>query len=901
MPDDADEAPFVEDDAPHAWGLRDTFDRLRTVPAGLSRREHAARLARFGPNALPQPRRKSLTAVVFGQLRSPLIYLLIAAAAVSAGLGEFDDAAFILLVIALNTAIGAVQEARAESDAAALRSAVRTSARALRDGVVVKVDGASLVPGDIVLLEAGDRVPADIRILEGAELSADESGLTGESMPADKAVGEALPAAMPLGDRITMLHAGTTLLRGRCLGAVVRTGSRTEFGRIAGALDAPATAPPLTARLALLTRRLGVASLATVALLVVWRTAEGAPLRETFFLAVALAVSIIPEGLPVAVTVALSVAARRMARRNVIVRRLPAVEGLGSCTVVATDKTGTLTLNELTAKRVWLPGHGELDIGGEGFTTEGEVLRQGTAPSPDAAADLHRLATAGALCNDAAFDPDRGAEGRSGDTVDIAFLVLAAKAGVDYGTVRRDARRLGEVPFSAERRFAATVTLHEDARVVHVKGAAEVILPLCRDVDWAAILAVAETMAGHALRVLAVAGKPMPGGAEEAASPAGEIGDLTFYGLVGFIDPLRPEAREAVESCRRAGVAVKMITGDHPVTARAVARALGMSADAADVVTGAELAGASPARIAAASVFARIEPLQKVMIVESLQAAGHVVAMTGDGVNDAPALQRADLGIAMGRDGTDAARDAADLVLTDDRFASIVAGIEEGRVAYSNIRKVVYLLLSTAAAEIVLFAVSLAAGLPVPLLATQLLWLNLVTNGGQDVALALERGNPDVLARPPRPPNEPLTDRLMIRQIVVSGVHAGLLASAVFYGALAAGYAETEARSIVLSLMVALENVHVLNCRSEHRSVFDVPLRNNRLVVVAVVLAQTLHIAAPYVPGLRDILQVRPIPFEIWAILTGAALSLLLVMEIEKAARGHGLARGASERNAVPD
>ncbi len=880
----------------HALDIADTLDRLATSPDGLSSAEAAGRLRRFGPNALPAQPGRSWIAIVFGQLNSPLIYLLFAASAASLALGDLNDAGFILLVLVINTAIGAIQEGRAEANTAALRSAIRTSARVLRDGSAIRIDGREVVPGDIVLLEAGDRVPADLRLLEAAEVQADESALTGESLPVDKAVGGKLPLPTPVADRLTMLHAGSTLRRGRCLCAVVATGAATQFGSIARALDAPALPPPLTRRLERFTRLLGVASLGIVGALVAVQLASGAGVRETFLVAVALAVSIIPEGLPVAVTVALSIATRRMARRNVIIRHLPAVEGLGSCTVVATDKTGTLTVNQLTARRVWLPDHGTVELGGEGYALSGDVRFEGRDVSgrdvsPHVQRDLDRLALAAALCNDASLDPDLGPEGRTGDTVDLAFLVLAAKAGLDYGRVRTEARRVGEVPFAAERRYAATLTHHEDIHWLHVKGAVEVLAPLCLGArPQADIIATAEAMAASGYRVLAVAGKRIePHRAAEIGGAAhhieAELSALTFYGLVGFIDPLRPEARDAVASCRRAGVAVKMITGDHAVTALAIARDLGIASGPEDVMTGRELAGdgkALSARIAAATVFARVEPLQKVQIVEGLKAAGHVVAMTGDGVNDVPALLRADLGVAMGRDGTDAAREAADLVLTDDNFASIVSGIEEGRAAYSNIRKVVYLLLSTGAAEVALFALALATGLPVPLMPTQLLWLNLVTNGGQDVALAFEKRNPDLLSRPPRPPGESILDRLMIRQIAISGLYTGALAYAVFAWALAAGFGEFEARNVILFLMVAFENVHVFNCRSETRSAFRIPLANNWPVVVAVIGAQLVHIAAAFIPGLRDVLQIAPISPALWALLAGLALSVLAVMEADK-------------------
>ena len=822
-----------------------------------------------------------------------MIFLLLGAAVVSIALGEYKDSIFIFLVLAINTAIGAAQEARAEANTAALRTSIRTVARTRRDGVVHHIDSRNLVPGDIVLLEAGDRVPADLRLLKSANLQVDEASLTGESLPVDKAAREVLPDGTPLADRLNMLHAGSTVQRGRCEALVVATGRATELGRIAQALEAPASVPPLARRLDRFSRNLGVISLMLVGAIVALRLIAGAPLRETFFVAIALAVSIIPEGLPVAVTVALSIASRRMARRNVIVRQLPAVEGLGSCTVIATDKTGTLTVNQLTAKRVWLPGHGTVLVGGEGYDLSGDLALESGPLHKAAQEDFRLLGHSAALCNDASFDPKIGRASASGDTVDLAFLVLAAKASLDVVGLSRGTPRVAEIPFDAGRKYAASLNRHEGEHWLHVKGAAEVIVPLCTNIEGAEVLNTAEEMAAGGYRVLAVATRPIAGAAsDDWENLEGQIEELTLLGLVGFIDPLRPEAKQAVADCHRAGVAVKMITGDHPATAFAIARELGIAESLDDVVTGHELSslqkhdGAAQTRIARASVFARVEPTQKVQIVNGLRASGHIVAMTGDGVNDAPALQQADLGVAMGRDGTDVARDAADLVLTDDNFASVVAGIEEGRAAYANIRKVIYLLISTGAAEVVLFLLSVITGLPIPLNAVQLLWLNLVTNGGQDVALAFEKREPGLLQHPPRRPDEPIFDRLMIRESMVSGGYTGVVAYAFFAWVLARGWSEFEARNMLLFLMVLFENVHVFNCRSETRSVFRIPLGNNWPLMGAVIGAQAVHIGAAFVPGLRDVLQIEPITLQMWLLLVPIAASVLLVMELDKALRG---------------
>lgn len=873
--------PLKEEDARPLWHALTVGQALHLLSSGregLARAEAERRLRAGGPNALPEAPRHSVLAIVFAQLRSPLIALLLAAAAVSVLLGDHEDAVFILAVVLINTVIGAVQEYQAEVNTAALHARIHSESRVRRDGAVGRIDSRELVTGDVVLLEAGDRVPADLRLLEASQAQADESMLTGESLPVEKATLQPLGADTRLVDRANMLHAGTIMQRGRCEAVVVATGTATVIGQIARVLQAPSEGPPLIRRLDRFSRMLGLIAVGLVALVMAIQLVEGVPLRETLFLAIALAVSIIPEGLPVAVTVALSIATRRMARRHVIIRQLAAVEGLGSCTVVATDKTGTLTINRVTAERLWLPGHGEVSVRTDGM--------------PGAAL---ALAQAGALCNDATFDPDR-AEAASGDAIDVAFLALAAGCSIDLGALTRAHPRMAELPFDAGRKFSASLNAAGEGLSLHVKGAADVIIPRCGHQGLTEAMRAAEAMAQEGYRVLAVASKHMPDASADTDPISLEraVSGLTLLGLVGFIDPLRPEARDAVRACRQAGVKVKMITGDHAATALSIARALGIAERAEEVITGREfdLSGTpDPSlarRLAQASVFARVEPAQKVAIVEGLQAAGEIVAMTGDGVNDAPALKRADLGIAMGRDGTDVARDVSDLVLTDDNFASIVAGIEEGRAAYANIRKVILLLISTGAAEAVMVILAVLTGLPSPLTAVQLLWLNLVTNGGQDVALAFEKKEGGLLLARPRSPGEPLFDQPMIHQVTLAGTYMGVIAYAVFTLTLSEGWSDGEARNITLFLMVMFQNFHVFNCRSETMSVLSIPLVNNLPLLFAATGAQLLHIAAPFIPFLRDVLQVTPITFQMWLLLVPLALSVVLVMEVDKAIRRRG-------------
>ena len=891
----------------HALTAEEVLRLLESDHGGLSSEEAAARLARYGENRLPRRDTTPPFVVYLRQFKSPLVYLLLAATVVSIFVGEWSDAIFIFIVLQFNAVIGGLQEWKAEQSAAALDRMLQATAVVLRDGVPQRIDTAQLVPGDVVRLDSGTAVPADLRLLGQQELSVDESLLTGESMPLPKDAEAVLHEAAPMAERSNLLFAGTTILTGRARAVVASTGAQTQIGRIATALAMPDQArPPLIARLEQFSRWIGIATLVAIGALAAVQLAQGLSLLTVFLVAVALAVAAIPEGLPVAITVALAIATSRMARRNVIVRALPAVEGLGACTLVASDKTGTLICNELTAKRLVLfddlgPAvSGE--VAGQGYRPDGGITVDGRSPTKQEHAGFAELARSAVLCNEAELRLHEGAVSHLGDTVDVAFLVLAHKLGVDPDRTKAETSQLSIIPYEPQRRYGAAFvaayapvpdTEGAGARVtVHVKGALEAVLPMCDGVDWARALEAGEALAAEGYRVLAVASGVVSQEAAQRAAPE-SLRYLRLLGLVGLMDPVRPEVPAAVERCRSAGVEVVMITGDHPETARTIARQLGIGADQAGgearVVSGRELTAASeePAAFAelvrGAQVFARVEPTQKLEIVRCLQQAGHLVAVTGDGVNDAPALAAADIGVAMGKDGTDVARGAADLILTDDNFASIVAGIEEGRVAYDNVRKLIYLLVSTGLGEIVLFLLAISAGFPLPLFAVQLLWLNLVTNGIQDVALAFERGEPGLLKRPPRPRGESLFDRRMVGQVLVAGCYMGVCAFGFYFWALERGLPEDQARNLLLLLMVLFENVHALNARSERRSAFAVPLSANPFLILAIIGAQGCHVAAMYLPGLNDVLAVQPIAVQDWLLVAGLALSLLLVMELRKA------------------
>lgn len=907
--------PHAEPQEWHALSSAATLDAFQTTEDGLTADEALARRSVYGENKLPAHEPPTLLTVFAHQFMSPLIYILLIAGFVSLLIQDYKDAIFIFAVVLLNAGIGTFQEYKAERSAAALQSLLKIYARVRRGGDEEQISAEELVPGDVVLLESGNRVPADMRLLAARNLDVDESFLTGESQAVQKHT-EVLDVETGVSDRKNMVFAGATVVTGRGLGVVSATGTRTEVGKIAKTVaESAAAKPPLVIRMERFAKK--VSFLVVGASLVIGLIAllEGLPLAEVFFLAVALAVSAIPEGLPVAMTVALSVATTRMARRNVIVRRLAAVESLGSCTLIASDKTGTLTVNRQTLKVIVTPEGERFNVTGEGYTGSGEIVDvNGARLDGDAEATrIQELTRAAVLCTEASLEQRDGEWRYSGDAVDVAVLALSYKLGLDPRSVRAAVERLEDIPFEPERRYAAHIygldsdTAGNNGRAVRiaVKGAVEVMLSAATHmrtesgvapIRSAAIEEQAVALAADGYRVLAVAEGDL-NGMSPAQVAEGKLPPLTILGLVGFIDPLRAEVKDAVTRARDAGVEVVMITGDHPATALAISRELGIAQSWDDVVTGQQLqelgdpeSEAFRNRVIATKVFARVTPIQKLEIVEVLRAVGHFVAVTGDGVNDAPALRRANIGVAMGS-GTDVAKDTSSMIVIDDNFASIVAGIEEGRYAYDNVRKVTYLLISTGAAEVMLIALALLFFLPIPLLAVQILWLNLVTNGIQDVALAFEGGEPGAMDRPPRKPAEGILNGQMVQQMVVSGATMAAVAFGLWYWFMQAGWEEGAARNMVLLLMVLLQNFHVFNCRSEYVSAFRVPIRRNVVLVGGVIAAQGIHILAMQMPFMQGVLQVQPVSMQDWFNLLGLAAVILVVMEIFKLVKFRGMGR----------
>lgn len=879
----------------HAFTLPAVFQVLNASENGLAEDEALARLQQYGPNKLPHQLPPPLWQIILRQFRSPLIYILLLAAVISIGIGDAKDAGFIALVLLINTIIGSYQEWRAEQSSHALRKLLQIRAAVQRSGEVREISAEEVVPGDVVWLESGNRVPADIRLLSGQGLEVDESLLTGESLPVHKDPSWGGTESVPLADRLNMAYAGSVVARGRAKGMVVATGTATNVGQLAVAvLGSVGGKPPLLVRMEKFTRFIAVAVLAAAAIIAIGGVAYGKyALSEMFLFAVALAVSAVPEGLPVALTVALAVATTRMARRGAIVRRLTAVEGLGSCTLIATDKTGTLTCNELTVREIRL-GTGELfRVTGEGFVPNGQVLLNGEPVGPGRHANLEALARAGVLCNESDLHHRDDSWIWRGDAVDIALLSMGHKLGLSREAVLGEFLQVKQVPFEPEHQFAATFHQANEAVAVFVKGAPERVLDMCaRRDDGEARRILEETviqMAEQGYRVLALAEGKVPGGIA-ASDLSARPSDLRFLGFVGMIDPLRPGVCQAVKDCQQAGVSVSMVTGDHRLTALAIARDLGLAEHEDQVATGADLLEKAPEQlieiVQRGRVFARVAPRQKLQIVEAARQAGHFVAVTGDGVNDAPALRAANIGVAMGRSGTDVAREAAELVLSDDNFATIVAGIEEGRVAYDNIRKVIFLLVSSGAAEVVLMGLAIFTGIPyLPLLPVQLLWLNLVTNGIQDVALAFEGNEGDVLRRKPRPPGEPIFDRLMIERISVTALVMGVVSFLAFRWLLPAEARESDvisARNSLLLLLVLFENIHLGNCRSETKSALLLSPLRSPVLLLGTIAAFLVHVAAMHLPLGQSVLGTAPVLWDRGLLLLALAFTILPVMEFHK-------------------
>jgi Ca2+-transporting ATPase len=846
----------------HRQPVVTVLEDLRSSPGGLTSRDARERLAVHGPNLLREGPRRTALGLLAGQFTDFMILVLLAAAIVSGLIGDVVDTIAILAIVGLNAAIGFVQEYRAERAMVALKAMAAPTATVLRDGATAVIPAADLVPGDVVLLEAGRIVPADLRLLETARLRAEEAALTGESVPVEKTTAPLPAEGLSVGDRTNMAYKGTTVAYGRGRGVVVATGMQTEFGRIAASLQqAEEVKTPLQRRLTRFGKNLSFAVLAICGVVFAAGLARGEPPLPIFLVAVSLAVAAIPESLPAVVTISLALGARKLVAKQALVRRLPAVETLGSVTYVCSDKTGTLTLNRMRVEAYYCDG----------------VLRR----VPEAGGPWDELLLALALSNDAGQGPTGATVG---DPTEVALVAAAREAGVDKAKLERRFPRVAELPFDSERKCMTTV--HRDPAggfVAFTKGAVEAVLVSARDVR-PPLLAVAERMATDGLRVLAVAvrrWRELPG----PIDPATLERDLILLGFVGLMDPPRDEAREAVTMCGAAGIVPVMITGDHALTARAVARRLGIvDGDGAAVITGPELAALSAEafeeRVTQTRVYARVAPEQKLRIVTTLQEQGQIVAMTGDGVNDAPALKRADIGVAMGVTGTDVAKEASAMILLDDNFATIVRAVREGRRIYDNLRRFIRYVVTTNSAEIWTIFLAPFLGLPIPLLPIQILWINLVTDGLPGLMLAAEPGEPDVMRRPPRPP----TEGVFAHGLGVHALWVGLLMAGLTLGTQAWFFhaGSTHWQTMAFTVLCLTQLAHVLAIRSERHSLVTQGLWSNTPLLGAVVLTLALQLATIYVPVLRPVFKTEPLgPAELgWAL--AAAGVVFVAVEIEK-------------------
>jgi magnesium-transporting ATPase (P-type) len=885
----------------HALSPEEVRAQLETGPQGLTHATAEARLAQHGPNQLEEAPPPSVLALILHQFKSPLIYILLAACAVTLALGDFIDAGVIAAILLLNAAIGFTQESRAEASVRALMRLVSPKARVIRDGRERELESRALVPGDLVLLESGTRVPADLRLVSTTAMTIDESLLTGESVTVHKHARQ-VAAEVPLSDRENMAYTGTVVASGRARGYVVATGAHTALGRIAGTLRGEAaTTTPLQERMDFFAKVVGLAVAVGAVLTLLIGVVRGESFGEMFMVAVALAVAAVPEGLPVVLTITLAVGVRRMARRQAIIRKLPAIETLGSTTIIGSDKTGTLTENRMTVQEIW--------AGGRFYSLSSQALREDpqAQPAEDASSlfehpPLYLTLLSGVLTNEAeVYQGEQGPQAQ-GDPTEVALLLAAERLGIGHETARSRWAPYAELPFEPERQYSASVRDREGERYLFVKGAPERVLIMCRQqqgdtgplpLDAQAVQQAAQALAGRGLRVLAMAFRKQrhdEGARLELEEEARDPEELIFLGLTGMMDPPREGVREAVATCQQAGIRVVMITGDHALTARTIGRELGLGGG--EVLTGSDLVQLDDAELSRrareVSIYARVAPEQKLRVVRALQQEGEVVAVTGDGVNDAPALKAADVGVAMGRSGTDVAREASDMVLADDNFVSIAAAVEEGRVTFDNLRKATFFLVSTGVASIITILVALAVGWPLPFLPAQLLWLNLVTKGLQDVSLAFEPGEKDVLQRPPRPRREGFISGLLWEQTLLSGVVIAAGTLYIFWWELERGTPVEIARTAALTTMVLFQMFHVGNSRSEKESIFQRSPFSNPFLFWATSGALALHIGALYFGPTQFVLRVEPLTdLELWLRILLVSLTVVVAMELHKLARRH--------------
>jgi magnesium-transporting ATPase (P-type) len=877
----------------HATESEQALAAHEVTAAGLNAAEASRRLAAHGPNRLTPPKKRSPLVRFLLQFHNVLIYVLLGAAVVTAVLGEVVDTAVIIGVVVINALIGFIQEGKAEKSLDAIRNMLSLSAMVMRDGRRVEIAAEELVPGDIVLLASGDKVPADLRLIETRNLRIEEAALTGESEPVEKSQ-DAVAENAPIGDRTGMAYSGTLVVFGQGRGVVVATGDVTEIGRIGRMLaEVESVDTPLLKQMAVFGRWLTAGVLALAALTIAFgMLVHGQSAGEMFLAAVGLAVAAIPEGLPAIMTITLAIGVQRMAGRNAIIRRMPAVETLGAVTTICSDKTGTLTKNEMTVQRLVMADQ-FIEVSGVGYAPHGGFTADGRDVDPAALADIGRIAL---LCNDASLRETGGAWKLEGDPTEGALLTLALKCGLDPHFEAEALPRIDVIPFESEHRFMAT--LHHDHAghaLVFVKGAPERVIGMCsrqrangqeQPIDSAFWSGKIEQLAAEGFRVLALATRPMESGTRELSFADVEA-ELILIGLAGIMDPPRDEAIRAVASCHAAGIRVKMITGDHALTAAAIARSMGLTRSGGQAMTGAEIEAMDETGLRRAvrdvDVFARASPEHKLRLVEAMQANGEVAAMTGDGVNDAPALKRADVGVAMGHKGTEAAKEAAEMVLADDNFASIAAAVEEGRTVYDNLRKAVVYVLPTSVGQASMVLIAVLLGITLPITPVQILWVNMVTAVTLSLAIAFERPEPGLMARPPRDPREPLVNGFMLWRIAFVTLLLVATSFSLFLWELERGMDLEFARTAAVNTLVMGQIVYLFNCRRLTGSVFSKDgLFGNTVALKAVAILVVLQLAMTHLPFKQGLFGTDHLDAATWLRVVLAGIVVFLAVELEK-------------------
>jgi len=852
---------------------------LETNKKGLTNEEVKKRQTKYGKNVLPKKEKDSVIKIFFNEFKDPIVLLLLVAILASFIAGEILDGFAILFIILIDIIMGTYQENKANNTAEALERLVTVKTKVIRNDKLESIDSEELVIGDIVSLESGDKISADLRIIEAHNFNVDESILTGESLQVNKNSEIIEKENIAITEQKNMLFAGTNVVTGRALAVVVKTGLSTEIGKIASSIqNASDEKSPLTIRVEKFSKQITMLVLVIATIITFLLITKNVPYHEIFLSVVALSVSAMPEGLPLALTMALTIASNKMSKKKVIVKKLKSVEALGSCTVIASDKTGTLTVNEQTAKKIVLPNNQTYEITGTGYETKGEVIGENL----DLAAYLALL---GAINNEANIEVRKPV----GDSIDIAFLVLGEKLNVNKDKIKI----LETIPYESENKYSAVFYELEGETYCTVKGSLEKVkefsnkINLTKEKITSDILDKQnENLAKDGYRVIALANGKVKKSEEYNEK---SIKNLIFMGLVGFIDPIREESIKSIEECNKAGIKVLMITGDHPLTAFSIAKELKLTETFEEVTTGDEVdKHLSKTKlefdnfVKSKRVFTRVTPIQKLEIIESLKRQGEFVAVTGDGVNDAPALKAANIGVAMGS-GTDIARETADMIIINDNFKSIVTGVKEGRIAYANIRKIIHFLISCGLAEVLFFCLAIVFNMPMPLVAIQLLWLNVVTDGIQDFALSFDKEEKGIMNESPRDPKEPLFDKTLFNEIIISGLTIGLVVFTVWYFLVNIINMEVSiARGYIMALMVFIQNIHVFNCRSERNSVFKTPLKTNKLIIGGVIASVLLQVIVMEVPFLSKLLKTSSIPFIHIIYLALISTIILIVLEIYK-------------------